>query len=408
MPNIDPTRRILLHGLLIFSIGCAAATSADAAGETAAPFLAIDVGARALGFGGAYAPLSLDETALYWNPAGLALIDGPLFGATHAAWYEGLDFEWAGGATPLGMRGGVGIAATFLHAAPIAGYDESGQPTGDFTSRDIAVSVGGGYSFSETIALGAAVKGIQQSIAGETATGFAGDVGLLAGMRGWRFGATVRNIGPGIRFGDESFPLPFGVTAGVAKAFGSGGLVGASFASGAEPEARVGTEWTWNRLLAFRAGYRAGIDGDDPSSGFTAGAGVRRSGWSVDYAMTPHEELGAAHRVSLSLRFGRARDGAAPRQVCGADSRESLHLADVLPAAPPTGFRLCTTSRHSTVESARAEARSIRLVGLGNAEVVPEGNTYRVLVGFFGNREEALARAEALRAVAFPVEVVEP
>lgn len=409
MLTIDPKRHVLLRGLLTILAAGGAAGAAGAGGERAAPFLGIDVGARALGIAGAYAPVADDETSLYWNPAGLALIDGPLFGATHAAWYQDLDFEWAGGAAPVGTRAGVGIAATMLHTAPIAGYDESGQPTGEFVARDVAVTIGGGVSVTGSIALGAAVKGIQQAIAGETATGFAGDLGLLAEVRGWRFGATARNIGPDLRFGDDSYPLPFGVTAGVAKRLGGGGLVGASVASGSETEARFGAEWTWNRLLALRAGYLAGLDGDDPAAGFTAGAGVRRSAWSVDYAMTPHEELGAAHRVSFSLRFGGARDDVAARGTFDAASREPVHLAGAPPAAaPPSGYRLCTTSRHSTLESARAEVRSLAVVGVGSAQIVPEGNVYRVIVGFFGSRAAALSRAEALRSSGFPTEVPAP
>jgi hypothetical protein len=408
LPIHDPNRHALLRGLLILSIVGVPTGAALAGGENAAPFLGIDVGARALGVAGAYAPLADDETCIYWNPAGLGLIDGPELGAMHTAWYQNLEFEWAGGATPVGARGGVGFAAALLHTPPIQGYDDTGQPTGDFDARDMAVTIAGGLSLSDAVAVGVSVKGIQQTMAGETATGFAGDVGLLADVWGWRFGATARNLGPELRFGGDAYPLPFGMTAGVARLIGGGGLVGAAVAGGPEPEARVGAEWTWNGLFALRAGYRAGLDGNDPSSGVTAGFGLRRSAWSVDYAMTPHQDLGAAHRLSLSLRFGGARD-AADRRVCGTESRGTRDLAGAPAAAAPSGeFRLCTVARHSSLESARAEVRSLDLIGVKGAHIVPEDGVYRVVVAFFRSRGGAEARAEELAATGFQTEVTEP
>ena len=51
------------------------AQSIGRVGTTAAPFLKIGVGARALAMGEAYTTLSEDATGLFWNPAGLAKLD---------------------------------------------------------------------------------------------------------------------------------------------------------------------------------------------------------------------------------------------------------------------------------------------------------------------------------------------
>src|SRR5271167_1887126 len=55
------------------------ATPAKYAGE----FIAIGVGGRALGLGGAYAALANDVTAGYWNPAGLSDLAYPQFILMH-------------------------------------------------------------------------------------------------------------------------------------------------------------------------------------------------------------------------------------------------------------------------------------------------------------------------------------
>ena len=45
----------------------------DKTGTTAAKFLHINVGAKAVGMGGAFTSIANDATAMYWNPAGLSL-----------------------------------------------------------------------------------------------------------------------------------------------------------------------------------------------------------------------------------------------------------------------------------------------------------------------------------------------
>ncbi|MFQ5770148.1 MAG: hypothetical protein ACE5HX_06410 [bacterium] len=60
------------------------------AGEYAAEFLRIGVGARALGMGGAYVALANDGTAVFWNPAGLAQINALQLSFTHAPMFNGL------------------------------------------------------------------------------------------------------------------------------------------------------------------------------------------------------------------------------------------------------------------------------------------------------------------------------
>ena len=41
-------------------------------GTTAAKFLSIGVGSKAVGMGGAYTSIANDATAMYWNPAGVS------------------------------------------------------------------------------------------------------------------------------------------------------------------------------------------------------------------------------------------------------------------------------------------------------------------------------------------------
>ena len=59
--------------IIIFSIHffIGNAYAVDKTGTTAAKFLHMNVGSRAVGMGGAFTSIANDATAMYWNPAGL-------------------------------------------------------------------------------------------------------------------------------------------------------------------------------------------------------------------------------------------------------------------------------------------------------------------------------------------------
>ena len=59
--------KIILFSLLMSVLPFSQTVSKT--GTTAAQFLKIGIGARALAMGGAYSAVSDDATALYWNPA---------------------------------------------------------------------------------------------------------------------------------------------------------------------------------------------------------------------------------------------------------------------------------------------------------------------------------------------------
>ena len=82
-------------------------------GTSAAAFLSIGVGARAIGMGEAYVAVSNDALALYWNPGGLAFIDAVSITTTHTEWFAGLSHDFAGISVPVG-EGAIGVSASFF------------------------------------------------------------------------------------------------------------------------------------------------------------------------------------------------------------------------------------------------------------------------------------------------------
>src|SRR5205809_6290429 len=83
------------------------ASRAKYAGE----FIAIGVGGRALGLGGAYAALAHDVTAGYWNPAGLSAMMYPEITLMHDERFGGLiNYDYAAFALPAGTSTSLAIS----------------------------------------------------------------------------------------------------------------------------------------------------------------------------------------------------------------------------------------------------------------------------------------------------------
>ena len=76
---------ILLCSILLLGspMSSVQAQTVSGTGTTAAAFLKIGVGARALAMGEACATQAEDITALYWNPAGLARLQSPQILVNH-------------------------------------------------------------------------------------------------------------------------------------------------------------------------------------------------------------------------------------------------------------------------------------------------------------------------------------
>src|SRR5689334_8512028 len=74
---------------------------AASAGTTGAEILKIGVGARAIGMGEAYTAQADDVSSLYWNPAGLALMQERQASFMYDKMYQDLSFQNANIGIPL-------------------------------------------------------------------------------------------------------------------------------------------------------------------------------------------------------------------------------------------------------------------------------------------------------------------
>ncbi len=169
-------------------------------------FLAIGVGARALGMANAQTGITNDVTAAYWNPAGLATQSSDMqIGLMHNEYFAGIaKYDYAGFSMKLDTASTIAISIIRMGIDDIPNtinlYDNQGNINYNritkFSAADYAIMFS--YARKSTIkglSYGANVKLIYRQIGSfAQAYGFGLDVGVQYRTGKWYFGAMGRDI----------------------------------------------------------------------------------------------------------------------------------------------------------------------------------------------------------------------
>jgi hypothetical protein len=186
-------------------------------GTTSGEFLLLGAGARGAALGGAFDALANDVTALYYNPAGIALMSRPAVMASSYSYIADTRYTWLGIAFP--MSGGARAIGLSLGSF---GFDEQPQytienPEGDGTVYSVTqtfLSATYAQNFSDRFSAGFSFKAIQDKLGAVTARGFAIDLGTnfhaMIGTRPIRAAFVIKNLGSTLRH--EGQALDVGVT----------------------------------------------------------------------------------------------------------------------------------------------------------------------------------------------------
>ena len=312
-------------------------------GTTAAPFLEIEVGSRAIGMGGAFVAIANDATAIYWNPAGLSRISKIEATLVHTNWLVGSNFDFVGVVLPLGYFGSIAINVTsFSIDEMVVRTVQRPEGTGEkFSVGDLSAGLSYAKNLTDRFSIGVNAKYISQRIWHMKATGVAFDIGtlfktqfndMIIGMSISNFGASLKMEGKDVfvnydeapQFGGsndripaykltDKFPLPLLFRVGLAMDILNTNnskltiAIDAAHPNNNTEYVNLGMEYIFRNQVAMRFGYK-NLFTLDTEEGLTAGVGTKLTlaggvALKIDYAYQDFGRLENAQRFSLGFEF---------------------------------------------------------------------------------------------------------
>lgn len=325
---------IFCAALLIVLGGSGFAADYTKTGSVGAQFLKIAVGSRYQGMGEASVAVVDDAYSLYWNPAGLAYIEGTNVSFTNVNWITDITLNYVTIGTRVEDFGSIGFSAALMSMGDmeVTTVDEP-DGTGDmFTASSFALTAGYARFLTTRLSFGLSIKYIYEKIYRETAGGFAFDFGtqLNTGYRSLRLGMNISNLGPEMEFsgpdlntsfdaesgsvnGDiavDAYDLPLTFRLGIAFDLLDNMdnrwtvMVEAKHPNDNDQQASLGTEYCFQERYFLRGGYKLNYE----EQGLTLGGGIRtpvgeNKDFVLDYAWSDFGRLESVHRFSVGFMF---------------------------------------------------------------------------------------------------------
>jgi len=280
-------------------------------GTTSAEFLLLGASARGAALGTSFSAIANDVSALYYNPAGIALQRTSGFSASAYDYVANTNYAWAGLSFPFGGRSkafGLQFGTFGFGDQPVYTVE---QPDGTGSVYSVSETFGGltyAQNFSDRFSAGLTAKFIFDNLGGATGSAFAVDFGTnfhsRLGGHPIQFSFTLMNLGSSISYGGDPLivQVPRDSVPGVptvpnnpqqgqlsTKAYGLPTVF--KVALGYDIVSKTDTRWTligdFNQQISNKASFGFGTEADFKhlgGSGF--GAALR-----VSYSYQPANNL---------------------------------------------------------------------------------------------------------------------
>jgi len=261
----------------------------------------IMVGARPLGLGGAFAGVANDANAIYWNPAGLPILQrqeitsmyGNLFGL-------GLKNSYLGYILPVGDNHAVGVDWMYY------GFGDE-----EFSYSQNKFNISYGLRLHRMLSIGINGKFLDQDMSLDntsrgSARGFGFNFGVLfSPINNLNLGITGHDVGgTSVKYDNDISEEIFSQRFRFGIAYQP--FEGLLLASDIDDRFHFGTEYWLFNVLALRAGVQKALKKMSDYSRsmiFSGGLGLKYRFLQFDYAIESDPELTNTHRFSLTFSY---------------------------------------------------------------------------------------------------------
>jgi long-subunit fatty acid transport protein len=312
-------------------------------GTTAAPFLSIGQGARAIGMGSAFVAVSDDASSLFWNPAGITKTKGVSFMVDHTQWIADINYNFMALSYNLGNFGTIGMSFTISDIDEMnVTTVENPEGTGErFGVTDAAFSLAWAIQLTDNFAIGFNPKFVYQNIWKMSSTAIAIDMGVqyVTPFDGMILAMSISNFGTRMRMEGNSalviydpnpnssgnnsnipaylqtdnWDLPLNFRVGVSyepiKIDNNRLLISvdALHQSDNYENVNVGAEYTFNDFISLRGGYKS-LFLEDSEETFALGFGLKQLVLGnisiiLDYAYQDFGRLSEIQKFSVAVNF---------------------------------------------------------------------------------------------------------
>lgn len=204
-------RALGLTALLALAASSAWAGSDERKGTGGATELLLQVGPRGTALGSGTTSDVSGVDAIFWNPAGLAGLEGSEVLFSHTQYIADMNVNYAAVAARAGTFGVIGFNAKVLSIGDVIVTTEAAPDgTGEIIEPTFTVlGLSWARQFTDRVNFGATLNMVNERVLSVSATGVAMDLGVQydTGWRGLKLGMVMKNFGSSMEFGGENLEV---------------------------------------------------------------------------------------------------------------------------------------------------------------------------------------------------------